>query len=288
MMKNYYWLSLAAAAMVIGPAAMADNHGGMNSSGDTIGFNGGSHQEFQQVIVLAPTVTAPTNAVGVVKLHSDTDDVTNSVAVTVSVAGLAAGTYIVSVTDLTGTNTYDLGTVNVSTNSFDLDEWEGDGFAEGYGTNLPVVSTNVITFGRGQFVVPAGLEATNVAYLFIYDTNGVVDLTGDFTSLTNITALVYNTTVAVIPGTAAQVLGQGTRTLAFKKGKISSSFTLNAMGLTPKQTLYLKANGVSSATASTSTKGTVKVLSLPHANLTNLQLLEAKDKKGNVVFSLKF
>jgi len=295
-MKKTLSLSLSAALLVIGLATQAGNYGNCgnygygctNNVGGTNYCGDGSHQEFEQVIVLAPTANAPTNAAGVVKLRSDTDDATNSATLSVSVTGLNVGTYNVSVTDFTGTNTFELGTLDVSSNAFDLDDWEGDGFGCGYGTNPPVISTNTIDFGRGRFDLPAGLDATNVAFLFVYDTNGVVNLTGDFTTLTNITALVYNVTVAVTPGTASQVKGQGTLTLAYKKGKTFSSFSLNAAGLPPKQNLYLKANGVSSTTTSTSTKGTVKVKALPHANLAGLQTLEAKDKIGNVVFSLKF
>lgn len=255
-MKKTLGLALSAAILAIGLAAQAGNHGYYgngctNSVGGTNYCGGGSHQEFEQVIVLATTPNAPTNAAGVVKLRSDNDDATSSATLSVSVAGLNVGTYNVSMTDFTGTNTYDLGTLDVSSNSFDLDDWEGDGFGCGYGTNAPVISTNTIDFGRGRFDLPAGLDATNVAFLFVYDTNGVVDLTGDFTTLTNITALVYNVTVAVIPGTASQVQGQGTLTLAYKKGKTISSFSLNAAGLPPKQSLYLKANGVSSTTTST-------------------------------------
>jgi hypothetical protein len=301
-MKHTFLFSLAAMALMTGLTAQAQNYGCTNNAygwtnnpcggtnnpcGGTNHYGGGCRQEFSQTIVLSPAASAPTNAAGVATLEADADDETNGAELKVSLTGLDAGTYNVSVTDVTGTNTFDLGTVDVNPVLPDLDDNERDGFDCG-GTNAPVLSTNVVNFGRGEFTLPTGLDPTNVAFLFVYDTNSVVDLTGDFTSLSNITAVVYNSTVAVIPGSASQAQGEGTLTLTYKKGKTTSSFKLNAAGLPPKQTLYLKANGVTTATTSTTTKGALQVKTLPHANLANLQLLEAKDKKGNVVFSLKF
>jgi hypothetical protein len=290
-MKKIILLSLTA-MMAAGLAAKADDCGGYNcictnncgntnESGCTNNRDGGFHQELRQVIVLTASSNTPTNAAGAASLKSDTDDATNRVELEVTVAGLNTGTYHVSVTDITGTNVFDLGTVDVIPLTPSLRELEGDGSSCSAGTNI-------VNVGSSQFSLPSGLDATNVAFLFVYDTNGVVDLTGDFTSLTNMTALVYNETVSVIPGTASRVQGHGTLSLAYKKGKTTGSFKLDATGLTPRQTLYLKANGVSSATASTSTKGALKVQRLPRVNLANLQDLEAKDKTGNVVFSLKF
>jgi len=280
-MKKTLLLSLA--ALVVALAAKADNYGGTNGCG------GGSSQEFEQVIVLSGTANVSTNAVGVADLRTDDDDATNTAEVKVGVAGLDAGTYTVSVTDITGTNSYTLGTLDVSSNSYDCGQrGENDELFTGDGTNAPVIATNVVTFGRGEFDLPAGLDPTNVAFLFVFDTNGVVDFTGDFTSLTNISAVYYSETVPVVPGTAPQAQGQGKLSLAYKQGKLTSSFALNASGLTPKQSLILNANGVKSTTTSASTKGAVSVKTLPHTSLPDLKTVEAKDKKGNLVFSVQF
>lgn len=279
-MKTAFILALVTGILTINWSAKADNSD--SNTGD------GFHEDFEQVIVLSATANAPTNAVGIASLRAESDDCSDAVEVKTSVAGLDAGTYNVSVTDITGTNSYDLGTLDVVSNSFTCQGLEGDDFFGDDNTNSPLISTNIVTFGRGEFDLPSELNPTNAAFLFIFDTNGVVAFTGDFTSLTNISAIYYDETVEVIPGNAAQVQGQGTLSLAFKKGKTTSSFKLHASGLPSKQPLLLKANGKGSAKTSASIKGEVSVKSLPHTNLPELRTVEATDKKGGVVFSLKF
>ena len=277
-MKNIFIDSIVSAALFASLAAKADGHSDSHN---------GYSDDFQQVIILNATANVSTNAVGVANLHSDDDDGTNTLDVKVSVAGLDAGTYNASITDITGTNSFDLGTFDVSTNSFKCDDWDASEFFGDDLTNAPVISTNVVTFGRGKFDL-TGLDPTNAAFLFVFDTNGVVAFIGDFTSLTNVSAVYYEETVPVDAGTNSVIQGKGKLSLSYKKGKTSSSFNLNANGLPPKQSLVLKANGVTSTTTSASTKGAVTVKALPHANLPNLQKVEAKDKTGKLIFSLKF
>jgi len=277
-MKKLFIASIVSAALCTAAAVKADGYGE--------GHNGFS-DDFQQVIILGATANVSTNAVGVANLHSDDDDGTNTLDVKVSVAGLDAGTYGASITDVTGTNSFYLGSFDVSTNSFKCEDWDGSEFFGDDLTNAPVIATNVVTFGRGKFDL-TGLDPTNAAFLFVFDTNGVVAFIGDFTSLTNVSAVYYEETVPVDAGTNTVIQGKGKLSLSYKKGKTTSSFNLNANGLTPKQSLVLNANGVKSTTTSASTKGAVTVKALPHANLPNLQKLEAKDKSGKLIFSLKF
>jgi hypothetical protein len=276
-MKNIFIASIVSATLFINVAVKADQ-------GDC---HGGYSDDFQQVIILNATANVSTNAVGVANLHSDDDDGTNSLDVKVSVAGLDAGTYHASITDVTGTNSFDLGTFEVSTNSFNCEDWDASEFFGDDLTNAPVISTNVVTFGRGKFDL-TGLDPTNAAFLFVFDTNGVVAFVGDFTSLTNVSAIYYEETVPVIANTNSAIKGQGKLSLSFKKGKTTSSFKLNANGLAPKQSLVLKANGKSSAKTSASTKGEISIKALPHANLPELRTVEATDKKGGTVFRLEF
>jgi hypothetical protein len=293
-------LGFALAMLAFGLVARAD---------DSNNGHDGDSEGFEQVTLLLPTLNTATNATGAVKMETEFEHGTNQTEVKVSVLGLAVGLYNVTVTDTTGTNVFDLGTINVINKLSKFEGWEHDEFASHFPTNLPIVLTNLpdvltnltclltnfppkltnsVNFGRAEFVLPLEVDPTNVAYLFIYDTNGVVNLTGDFLNLTNISALVYNKTVDVIPCSATNAQGSGTLTLAYKKGKTSSSFKLNATGLPAKQTLTLQADGVKSTSTSTGSKGTVKVQNLPKVNLANLQIVEAKDKVGKVVFRLEF
>ena len=87
--------------------------------------------------------------------------------------------------------------------------WAHDAFFGDDLTNAPVISTNVVTFGRGEFDLPAGLDPANVAFLFVFDTNGVVDFNGDFTRLTNLSAIYYEEAGSVAPGNAPAGAGTG-------------------------------------------------------------------------------
>jgi hypothetical protein len=71
---------------------------------------GGSFEKLHQTIVLTATTNAPAEATGAAEFHTAWDNGTNSADLRVETKGLDAGTYTVSVTDSTGTNTYDLGT----------------------------------------------------------------------------------------------------------------------------------------------------------------------------------
>lgn len=255
-------------------------------------------EDFRQTISLAATTNAPDGSFGTATLRAESDDGTNTGRVKITLVGLAAGTYNVSATDFTGTNNFDLGTVDVTTNSLfafrngddDEDEQDGDSDHRDDGDFNNCRGTNTITFtiGRGAFELPSGLDPTNVAYLFIFDTNGVVYFTGDFTSQTNVSAVYYCKTVPVLCPGSDSSHGKGTLTLFYKKGKISGKFALNAAGLPPRQSLGLKANGQSCGSTSSNAKGTVTIKSLQHAKLMELQTVEARDKKGNLVFSAHF
>lgn len=279
-MKTILTTIFALGALVSVSTIKADN---ANCGGNW----GGRSDDFEQVIVLDGTANVSTNAIGVASLRNDDDCWTNTTTVKVKVAGLDAADYNVSVTDVTGTNAYDLGTFTVSTN-FPCDFDDADDYVWSAGTNSVTISTNITTFGGGKFDLPAGLDPTNVAYIYIFDTNGIVDFTGDFTSLTNIAAVFYEQNVAVTPGTATNAAGKGKIVLSYKNGKTSSSFLLNCTNLPPKQNLSLNANGVKSTSTTTTPKGAVTVKTLPHTKLADLQILEAKDKKGKVVFSVQF
>jgi hypothetical protein len=251
------------------------------------GYQSGWSDDFEQVILLNATTNVSTNAIGVACLRTENDCWTNYDQVKTKVVGLSPADYLVTVTDITGTNSYDLGTLTVSTNlATCLDD--ADDYSWSVGTNTVTISTNVTTFGSASFTLPSGLDPTNVAYLFIFDTNGIVDFTGDFTSTTNIAAVYYEQNVAITPGTAAQAVGSGKIVLSYKNGKSTSNFLLSANNLPAKQSLTLNANGTKATTATTSANGAVTVKSLPHTKLADLQILEARDKKGNLVFSLKF
>jgi hypothetical protein len=234
------------------------------------------------------------------------------------------------VTDVTGTNTYSLGSLNVpgfsappnapvptrfdrgrgfdkhwgaaiSTNWGDWTNWVaqcartnfavtnlcyGGKATNWFGTNVFHWYTNCLAVGSGSFVLPSGLSPTNVAGIAISDTNGAVDLTGDFTGVTNTTS-VYIETVGILPGTATNVQGQATLTILTKSGKSFGTFKLSATGLDPREKLYLTADGTNTFKVCTSRSGSLTVRTLPRVKLADLSTVVATDVSSNVVFSFR-
>ena len=71
--------------------------------------------DFSQRLILTATSNAPAGAKGKAEFITVDDNGTNYEALFVKTSGLGEGVYTVSVTDETGTNTFDLGTLNVMT-----------------------------------------------------------------------------------------------------------------------------------------------------------------------------
>src|SRR5262245_48451598 len=63
-------------------------------------------EQFHQEIVLTATTNAPAGATGEAEFEAENDHGTNSASLNIETEGLADGTYTVSVTDTTGTNTF--------------------------------------------------------------------------------------------------------------------------------------------------------------------------------------
>jgi hypothetical protein len=91
--------------------------------------------EVHRGILLTATTNAPAGAAGKAQFDGACDHGTNAATLVIITAGLSNGTYSVSVTDLSGTNTYDLGSFDVPSASGD-DEAEdhhgGCGFHHGF------------------------------------------------------------------------------------------------------------------------------------------------------------
>src|SRR5438067_1461397 len=87
--------------------------------------------EFHREIVLMATTNAPAGATGVAELGTDDEDGMTSPHLQVETEGLLAGTYTVSVTDASGSNTFVLGTFDVSGSTNQDDNAQGDDNSQG-------------------------------------------------------------------------------------------------------------------------------------------------------------
>src|SRR5882672_8669857 len=174
LMKNIITTAFAFAALLAVSTVKADDsnqQGDNNNQGENCG---GWSEDFEQVIVLSATTNAPNGAAGTACLRAEDDEDGTAAFLKVRVTGLNPDSYEVSVTDFTGTNSYDLGAVIVSTNSYLCSSEVEDEMNDDEQTNTVSQGTNAVSLGRATFALPTGLDPTNVAYLFIYDTNNVV------------------------------------------------------------------------------------------------------------------
>jgi len=279
-----------------------------------------------QGLILTPTTNAPAGAQGKAHFILVNDNGTNYEMLFVKTINLTNSVYTVAVTDDTGTNTYELGTLNVVTKT-NLDAgchftrrcppWGGVTNAPSAGytrwvratarqqpgwsklmhlstcTNLITFATNAycrytntLTVGSGSFLLPDGLSQSNATIITVSDSTNVV-LMGDFSTATNST-IVYKEIANIMPGTATNAQGAATITYRLAGGKAVGTFKLQATGLPPREKLYLTADSTNTLKVCTGSQGNLTVRSFRNLDLANVQNITATDTSSNVVFSVHF
>jgi hypothetical protein len=140
-----------------------------------------------------------------------------------------------------------------------------------------------------SFALPSGVNPMSIATMSISDSNGVTDLTGDFTSLTNTVSCDFHADCVVVPGTNAPGChGHAVVSCTIKKGKIHGTFLLTAQGVPPRQKFTLLVDGVVHGTVRSDKRGNIRIKNLHQKNLLNVTSVVAIDSGQNVVFSVKF
>src|SRR5260221_143498 len=191
--------------------------------------------EFDREIVLMATTNAPAGATGKVELESDDEDGITSAQLQVETEGLLAGTYTVSVTDVSGTNTFVLGTFDVGSSTNEDDNNQGDDNSQGDENGG----------SEADFSLPAGLNPMDVGTISITDSNMAPVLVGDFTGVTNIIEGEFDADAGVCAGPdVLGVHGNAVMSVHTRNGKQRSKFLLVAQGAPPKQKLTLLVHGV--------------------------------------------
>ena len=303
--------------------------------------DGWDHHGFlhlEQGITLTATTNAPSGATGKAELVGECASGTNSSVLLVQTWGLTVGTYTVSVTDDTGTNTFVLGTFDVAlytnwgghcehpvltnwfgggcafTNGFDFSAWTNwvwhsvstNAFNPGVCTNFAGLwtnwfgtctssnwpshhRTNEVERGSGSFILPASLEATNVASVSISDSNSVVDLVGDFTSITNTVTCGFDTECDITPGTNwPDIQGSATITFTDVRGSEHGKFLLTAQGAPARQKYAVLVNGTAAGTVRSDKHGNVTIKNLHRKDMATVKTVVVTDANRNVVFSASF
>jgi hypothetical protein len=292
----------------------------------------------QQGITLTATTNAPSGATGKAELVAECGGGTNSSVLLVQTAGLTDGTYTVSVTDDTGTNTFALGTFDIAvptnaeghcgrtvltnefgggctfTNGFEFSAWTNwvchavstNVFNPGVCTNFAGLwtnwfatctisnrpshhETNEVQTTGGSFLLPASLNATNVASVSIADSNNVVDLVGDFTNITNVVTCAFDADCDITSGTNwPDIHGSATITFTAVHGREHGKFLLTAQGAPASQKYALFVDGVTVGTARSDKHGNVTIKNLHQKDLLTVRTIVVMDANHNVVFSASF
>jgi hypothetical protein len=313
--------------------SFAHDRGDGDGDGDHHGFF-----HLQQGITLTATTNSPSGATGKAELVAECASGTNSSVLLVQTAGLTDGTYTVSVTDDTGTNTFVLGTFDVApptnsnghcgrqvvtngfgggctfTNGFNFGAWTNwvchsvstNGYNPGICTNFAGLwtnwfatctlsnrpshhETNEIQTTGGSFILPASLEATNVASVSIADSNSVVDLVGDFTNITNVVTCAFDEECVVTPGTNwPDIQGSATITFTIAHGREHGKFLLTAQGAPAGQKFALFVDGIAAGKTRSDKHGDVTIKNLHQKDLSTVKTVVVTDANHNVVFSASF
>jgi hypothetical protein len=314
---------------------------------DADGWDNHACLRLHQGITLTATTNAPAGATGKAELLGECRSGTNSAVLLVETKGLDDGTYTVSATDETGTNTFVLGTFDVGivtnghcgcrhpifpvrpigpfwtngfgsgctfTNGFNFAAWTNcvcqpvwtnaldtgictnfaglwtNWFATCSLTNRPSHHrTNEVQITGGSFLLPTSLSPTNVASVSIADSNSVVDLVGDFTSITNTVTCGYDLTCSITPGTNCPSI-QGSATISFtaEHGREHGTFLLTAQGAPADLKYAVFVNGTADGTTRSDKHGNVTIKNLHQKDLTTVKTVVVTDANHNAVFSASF
>lgn len=238
-------------------------------------------EQLHEEVVLTATTDAPAGATGKAEFDGEDDNGTNSATLQVETEGLADGTYTVSVTDNTGTNTYVLGTFDVSSASGtnEDDNSEGDNNNQGEDS------------GEAEFALPPGVNPMDIASLAIADSNGVAMLVGDFTigTGTGDGDGEFDADVDVTDGdSSTNVVGTAMMAVKIKHGTPRGKFLLKAHGVPAKSKLTVLVNGVATGSAYSDKRGNVTIKNLHQKNLMKVKSVVAVDAENHVVLKAKF
>ena len=275
--------------------SIADSNTVVDLTGAFSSFTNAPHRDFRVATLLTATTNAPAGAVGRAILeaedHEDDEDDAGEAELNIRTIGLSVGTYTATITDV-GSNAFVLGTLDVNVRTHDDVDEQGDDDSQGNDNSQGDMSswwtTNPV--GYAEFPLPGGLDASNVVTISISDSNGVVDLVGDFTNPTFPGRCDFDEHVRLLPGpTCTNLQGIAELRLQLAKGKARGKFSLIAQGVPARQKLSLFVNGVSAGTVKSNRQGKLAIKHLPKSvNLMTVTTVEVRDKAGNIVCSASF
>lgn len=230
-------------------------------------ISGSEHAE--QRVLLQPGPSAPAGVSGKAELEAEDEDGTATATLSLEPKGLPDGTYTVSVTsksDPTAAAVV-LGSFEVSsiggTGSGDGEDAQGDDNAQGdegdhHAGRDGEADDEEVKFGEEGTPFPDGFNPLDIGTISITDATGVVDLTGDFTSLT--ADQMVHASVSITAGPAAtNAKGHAVFSARAKRGHVRSRFVLGARSVPASATFTVNVNDAPVATVKSNRRGQVSV-----------------------------
>jgi len=284
----------ALVAFNINARADDDENGGSDQGdNDDQGENcQGGHIDGSETLVatvtLLPPTNAPSDASGVANLISENEDGTVTSSFSLSVTGLTAGVYDMSVVKKSDGSTVDLGQFMVGN---PCQQGDGEGGDDGEGDDQEGDGWAVF-LDAANVQLPPDLDPMDIAQIVISDSNGNVVLVGDlvdpsptskikFTAKVRVHSSSSSSTVSSVSNNKAQALSTA------RRGKRSDRFTMIASGVSRNTTFSVIVNGQNAGTVKSNSKGKVLVRKVP-ANLLVVKSVHLVDANGNTAVRAKF
>jgi hypothetical protein len=289
-------LCLATAFVLISfcPQLRADDHGsgdcGSGQQGGDDNCQGGDIDGSETLVAsvdLLPTTNAPAGAGGFAKLISDNEDgvVTSSLSLTIT--GLDAGVYTLSIVKKSDGSTVDLGQVQIGGcghGGDDGDDDEGDDQGDD-GDKCCSLGVEI----RSQDIqLPDGVDPLDVGQLLVSDSDGNVLLMGDLVNANGTSVIKFRAKLKVGPGNLGlQITGRAQALSNARKARRIDRFTMLGYGVQPNTTFTVQVNGQDVGTVKSNRRGNVLVRKLP-ANLLTVRSVRLIDPAGNTAAHAKF
>lgn len=288
-----------AAALALSSSALfaGDDHGdggGSWGQGTNDNCQGGEIDGSENLIAsvdLLPTTNAPSGAGGFAKLISDNEDgvVTSSLSLTIT--GLDAGVYTLSIVKKSDGSTVDLGQVQIGgcgnggDDQGDDDQGDDDqGDDDGGGKCCSLG----IEISENDIQLPDGVDPMDVGQILVSDSNGNVLLIGDLVNAAGTTVIKFRAKLKVGPGTLSlQTAGRAQALSTARKSRRIDRFTMLGYGVAPNTVFTVRVNGQDAGTTKSNRRGNVLVRKLA-ANLLTVRSVSLVDPSGNTAVHAKF
>ncbi len=248
----------------------------------------GGHIDGSETLIasvdLIATTNAPAGAGGFARLISDNEDgvVTSSLSMTIT--GLDAGVYTISIVKKSDGSTVDLGQVQIG-GCGDGDDGDDNDDENDDGDKCCSLGVEI---SENDIQLPDGLDPLDVGQILVSDSNGNVLLAGDLVNATGKSVIRFRAKLRVGPGTLSlQTTGRAQALSTARKTRRVDRFTMIGYGVQPSTIFTVRVNGQDVGTVKSNRRGNVLVRKLP-TNLLTVRSVHLIDSAGETAVRAKF